>query len=76
MKQRIDVSLSLLTLFPSLSLNSIFKILHDIEEGCHPQVEQPKVLSAVEDRMDELGASIAQSRRTVALIKVRPGPNP
>lgn len=38
---------------------------------CHPQTEQPKVLSAVEERMDELGASIAQSRRTVALIKVR-----
>ncbi|XP_035314573.1 E3 ubiquitin-protein ligase TRIM47 isoform X1 [Cricetulus griseus] len=34
-----------------------------------PRAEQPKVLSAVEDRMDELGASIAQSRRTVALIK-------
>ncbi|EHH25211.1 hypothetical protein EGK_08993, partial [Macaca mulatta] len=33
------------------------------------QAEQPKVLSAVEDRMDELGAGIAQSRRTVALIK-------
>lgn len=43
----------------------------------HPQAEQPKVLSAVEDRMDELGASIAQSRRTVALIKVRtPTPTP
>lgn len=40
-------------------------------KGCHPQAEQPKVLSAVEDRMDELGAGIAQSRRTVALIKVR-----
>lgn len=39
--------------------------------GCCPQAEQPKVLSAVEDRMDELGAGIAQSRRTVALIKVR-----
>ena len=26
--------------------------------------------------MDELGAGIAQSRRTVALIKVRSGPNP
>lgn len=34
------------------------------------------MLSAVEDRMDELGASIAQSRRTVALVKVRLGPNP
>lgn len=34
------------------------------------------MLSAVEDRMDELGAGIAQSRRTVALIKVRPDPNP
>lgn len=45
-------------------------------EGCHSQAEQPKVLSAVEDRMDELGAGIAQSRRTVALIKVRPDPNP
>ncbi|XP_040845359.1 E3 ubiquitin-protein ligase TRIM47 [Ochotona curzoniae] len=33
------------------------------------ETEQPKVLSAVEERMDELGASIAQSRRTVALIK-------
>ncbi|XP_004592956.2 E3 ubiquitin-protein ligase TRIM47 [Ochotona princeps] len=33
------------------------------------EAEQPKVLSAVEERMDELGASIAQSRRTVALIK-------
>lgn len=42
----------------------------------HPQAEQPKVLSAVEDRMDELGASIAQSRRTVALVKVRTPPNP
>lgn len=26
--------------------------------------------------MDELGAGIAQSRRTVALIKVSPRPNP
>lgn len=34
------------------------------------------MLSAVEDRMDELGAGIAQSRRTVALIKVSPGPDP
>lgn len=34
------------------------------------QAEHPKVLSAAEDRMDELGASIAQARRTVALIKV------
>lgn len=41
-----------------------------------PQVEQSKVLSAAEDRMDELGAGIAQSRRTVALIKVRAHPNP
>ncbi|KAL6046937.1 hypothetical protein STEG23_019977, partial [Scotinomys teguina] len=40
------------------------------ETGRHYwEAEQPKVLSAVEDRMDELGASIAQSRRTVALIK-------
>lgn len=45
-------------------------------EGCRPQAEQPKVLSAVEERMDELGAGIAQSRRTVALIKVRPDPSP
>ena len=30
----------------------------------------------VEHRMDELGAGIAQSRRTVALIKVRAHPNP
>ena len=44
--------------------------------GCRPQAEQPKVLSAVEDRMDELGAGIAQSRRTVALIKVRSRPTP
>lgn len=44
--------------------------------GCRPQAEQPKVLSAVEDRMDELGAGIAQSRRTVALIKVRSRPPP
>lgn len=41
-----------------------------------PQAEQSKVLSAVEDRMDELSASIAQSRRTVALIKVRAHSNP
>lgn len=41
-----------------------------------PQAEQSKVLSAVEDRMDELGASIAQSRRTVALIKVRAHSSP
>ncbi|XP_012588487.1 PREDICTED: tripartite motif-containing protein 47 [Condylura cristata] len=33
------------------------------------QAEQPKVLSAVEDRMDELGAGIAQARRMVTLIK-------
>lgn len=39
-------------------------------------MEQSKVLSAVEDRMDELGAGIAQSRRTVALIKVRAHPSP
>ncbi|XP_036921227.1 E3 ubiquitin-protein ligase TRIM47 [Sturnira hondurensis] len=39
------------------------------QERALQEVEQPKVLSAVEDRMDELGASIAQSRRTVALIK-------
>lgn len=45
-------------------------------EECHPQAEQPKVLSAVEDRIDELGAGIAQSRRTVALIKVIPHPHP
>ena len=45
-------------------------------QGCYSQAEQPKVLSAVEDRMDELGAGIAQSRRTVALIKVRSHPNP
>ena len=44
--------------------------------GCRPQAEQPKVLSAVDDRMDELGAGIAQSRRTVALIKVRSRPPP
>uniref|UniRef100_A0A8C9JBI3 RING-type E3 ubiquitin transferase n=1 Tax=Panthera tigris altaica TaxID=74533 RepID=A0A8C9JBI3_PANTA len=40
-----------------------------VTRGCLPQAEQSKVLSAVEDRMDELGACIAQSRRTVALIK-------
>ncbi|XP_051036794.1 E3 ubiquitin-protein ligase TRIM47 isoform X2 [Phodopus roborovskii] len=39
------------------------------QERALQEAEQPKVLSAVEDRMDELGASIAQSRRTVALIK-------
>ncbi|KAL1779481.1 tripartite motif-containing protein 47 [Sigmodon hispidus] len=39
------------------------------QERTLQEAEQPKVLSAVEDRMDELGASIAQSRRTVALIK-------
>ncbi|XP_077019981.1 E3 ubiquitin-protein ligase TRIM47 isoform X2 [Tamandua tetradactyla] len=40
-----------------------------IHGRCHPQAEQPQVLSAADDRMDELGAGIAQSRRTVALIK-------
>ncbi|KAF5921037.1 hypothetical protein HPG69_010841 [Diceros bicornis minor] len=39
------------------------------QERALQEAEQPKVLSAVEDRMDELGAGIAQSRRTVALIK-------
>ncbi|KAF7477948.1 E3 ubiquitin-protein ligase TRIM47 [Marmota monax] len=39
------------------------------QERALQEAEQPKVLSAVEDRMDELGACIAQSRRTVALIK-------
>ncbi|KAM8785994.1 E3 ubiquitin-protein ligase TRIM47 [Rhynchonycteris naso] len=39
------------------------------QERALQEVEQPKVLSAVEDRIDELGACIAQSRRTVALIK-------
>ncbi|XP_042521420.1 E3 ubiquitin-protein ligase TRIM47 [Dipodomys spectabilis] len=39
------------------------------QERALQETEQPKVLSAVDDRMDELGASIAQSRRTVALIK-------
>ncbi|KAM6164779.1 E3 ubiquitin-protein ligase TRIM47 [Rhynchocyon petersi] len=39
------------------------------QERALQEAEQSKVLSAVEDRMDELGASIAQSRRTVALIK-------
>lgn len=34
------------------------------------------MLSAVEDRMDELDAGIAQSRRTVALVKVSPDPDP
>ncbi|XP_007536790.1 E3 ubiquitin-protein ligase TRIM47 isoform X1 [Erinaceus europaeus] len=39
------------------------------QERALQEAEQSKVLSAVEDRMDELGAGIAQSRRTVALIK-------
>ncbi|XP_004450925.1 E3 ubiquitin-protein ligase TRIM47 [Dasypus novemcinctus] len=39
------------------------------QERVLQEAEQPKVLSAVEDRLDELGASIAQARRTVALIK-------
>uniref|UniRef100_A0ABI8AFU9 Tripartite motif containing 47 n=1 Tax=Felis catus TaxID=9685 RepID=A0ABI8AFU9_FELCA len=39
------------------------------QERALQEAEQSKVLSAVEDRMDELGACIAQSRRTVALIK-------
>uniref|UniRef100_A0A671EW12 E3 ubiquitin-protein ligase TRIM47 n=1 Tax=Rhinolophus ferrumequinum TaxID=59479 RepID=A0A671EW12_RHIFE len=39
------------------------------QERTLQEAEQPKVLSAVEERMDELGARIAQSRRTVALIK-------
>ncbi|KAF6091970.1 hypothetical protein HJG60_000139 [Phyllostomus discolor] len=39
------------------------------QERALQEAEQPKVLSAVEDRMDELGASIAQARRTVALVK-------
>ncbi|KAM5274070.1 E3 ubiquitin-protein ligase TRIM47 [Ctenodactylus gundi] len=39
------------------------------QERALQEAEQPKVLSAVEDRMDELGAGIAQARRTVALIK-------
>ncbi|CAK6438533.1 unnamed protein product [Pipistrellus nathusii] len=39
------------------------------QERALQEAEQPKVLSAVEDRMDELDAGIAQSRRTVALIK-------
>lgn len=39
------------------------------QERALQEAEQPKVLSAVEDRMDELAAGIAQSRRTVALIK-------
>ncbi|XP_029401908.1 E3 ubiquitin-protein ligase TRIM47 isoform X3 [Mus pahari] len=39
------------------------------QERALQEVEQSKVLSAAEDRMDELGAGIAQSRRTVALIK-------
>ncbi|XP_073901197.1 E3 ubiquitin-protein ligase TRIM47 isoform X2 [Castor canadensis] len=39
------------------------------QERALQEAEQPKILSAVEDRMDELGASIAQSRRTVALVK-------
>ncbi|XP_066237337.1 E3 ubiquitin-protein ligase TRIM47 [Saccopteryx leptura] len=39
------------------------------QERALQEAEQPKVLSAVEDRMDELSACIAQSRRTVALIK-------
>ncbi|XP_004374199.1 E3 ubiquitin-protein ligase TRIM47 [Trichechus manatus latirostris] len=39
------------------------------QERALQEAEQPKVLSTVEDRMDELGAGIAQSRRTVALIK-------
>ncbi|XP_061248775.1 E3 ubiquitin-protein ligase TRIM47 isoform X1 [Bos javanicus] len=46
------------------------------QERALQEAEQPKVLSAVEDRMDELGAGIAQSRRTVALIKVRSCPTP
>uniref|UniRef100_A0A5F9DMD0 Tripartite motif containing 47 n=1 Tax=Oryctolagus cuniculus TaxID=9986 RepID=A0A5F9DMD0_RABIT len=39
------------------------------QERALQEAEQPKVLSEVEDRMDELGAGIAQARRTVALIK-------
>ncbi|XP_006886262.1 PREDICTED: tripartite motif-containing protein 47 [Elephantulus edwardii] len=39
------------------------------QERALQEAEQSKVMSAVEDRMDELGAGIAQSRRTVALIK-------
>lgn len=56
--------------------NCVASARHCIHEGYHPQAEQPKVLSAVEDRIDELGAGIAQSRRTVALIKVIPHPHP
>ncbi|XP_036609296.1 E3 ubiquitin-protein ligase TRIM47 isoform X2 [Trichosurus vulpecula] len=39
------------------------------QERALQEAESPEVLSAAEDRLDELGASIAQSRRTVALIK-------
>ncbi|XP_075415569.1 E3 ubiquitin-protein ligase TRIM47 [Tenrec ecaudatus] len=39
------------------------------QERALQEAEQPKVLSALEDCMDELGAGIAQSRRTAALIK-------
>ncbi|XP_054988376.1 E3 ubiquitin-protein ligase TRIM47 isoform X2 [Sorex araneus] len=39
------------------------------QERALQEAEQPKVLSAADDRMDELGAGIAQARRTVALIK-------
>ncbi|XP_037350291.1 E3 ubiquitin-protein ligase TRIM47 [Talpa occidentalis] len=39
------------------------------QERALQEAERPKVLSAVEDRMDELGAGIAQARRTVTLIK-------